>query len=183
MHDSPLSRRRFLGVAGGVAAWLVAAPPDLFAWSTESPYKVLTPEQAAAFDAFAAQVIPSEPGSPGAREANVTRFVDNGLADFAKEQRPKFERALATLNASAGASGFAALTPARQMELMHTLQNENRGVFETLRAPVIAGMFANPSYGGNTGKVGWQLLGFEDRFFWQAPFGYYDQPAEEKRRE
>ena len=28
------------------------------------------------------QVIPSEPGSPGAREANVTRFADNALASF-----------------------------------------------------------------------------------------------------
>jgi gluconate 2-dehydrogenase gamma chain len=188
MHDPSLSRRRFIGVAGGVAAWL-AVPPDLRAASTdprvETPqrYKVLTAEQAATFDAFAAQVIPSEPGSPGAREANVTRFVDNGLADFVKELRPEFEKAVSALNANAGAAGFAALTPARQMEVMRALQNENRSAFETLRAPVIAGMFANPSYGGNTGKVGWKLIGFEDRFFWQEPFGFYDQLAEAKRRE
>jgi gluconate 2-dehydrogenase gamma chain len=189
MHDSPVSRRRFLGVAGGVAAWLAAAPSDLFSASIDAPigsprrYKVLTAEQAATFDAFAAQVIPSEPGSPGAREANVTQFADNGLADFAKELRPEFEKALVALNAHAGAAGFAALTSARQIEVMHELEKANRPVFEALRAPVIAGMFANPSYGGNAGKIGWKLIGFEDRFFWQAPFGYYDQPAEAKRRE
>jgi gluconate 2-dehydrogenase gamma chain len=185
MHDSPLSRRRFLGVAGGVAAWLVAVPPDLFASSAEPTrgYKVLTFEQAATFDAFAAQVIPSEPGSPGAREANVTQFADNGLAGFAKEQRPEFEKALAALSAHSGATSFATMTSTRQIEVMRGFDQANHAAFEVLRAPVIAGMFANPSYGGNAGKVGWKLLGFEDRFFWQEPFGYYDQPAEAKRRE
>ena len=189
MHDSPLSRRRFLSVAGGVAAWLVAVPPDLFAASadthaeSERTYKVLSSEQAAAFDAFAAQVIPSEPGSPGAREANVTRFADNGLAGFAKDQRPEFERALAALKVHAGATSFAAMTSARQIEVMRDFDKANHSAFEALRAPVIAGMFANPSYGGNAGKVGWKLIGFEDRFFWQAPFGYYDQPTEAKRHE
>jgi gluconate 2-dehydrogenase gamma chain len=189
MRDSPLSRRRFVGVAGGVAAWFAAAPSDLLANKRESPadsaqqYKVLTAAQAAAFDAFAAQVIPNEPGSPGAREARVTQFADNGLASFAKEQRPDFEKALAALNARAGATGFASLTPAKQVEVMREFEQANRTAFEALRAPVIAGMFANPSYGGNAGKVGWKLIGFEDRFFWQAPFGYYDQLAEAKRRE
>jgi gluconate 2-dehydrogenase gamma chain len=184
MPDSPLSRRRFIGVAGGVAAWFVVAPPDLFATGYEAGrYKVLTTEQAATFDAFAAQVIPSEPGSPGAREAKVTQFADNGLADFAKEQRPEFEKALAALNARSGTSGFAALSSARQIEVMRDLEKANHGAFEALRAPVIAGMFANPSYGGNAGKVGWKLIGFDDRFFWQAPFGFYDQPAEAMRRE
>jgi gluconate 2-dehydrogenase gamma chain len=189
MHDSPLSRRRFVGVAGGVAVWFATTPSDLLASSSESPtdsaqrYKILTPEQAATFDAFAAQVIPNEPGSPGAREAKVTQFADTGLASFAKEQRPDFEKALAALNARAGATGFASLTPTRQIEVMREFERANRTAFETLRAPVIAGMFANPSYGGNAGKVGWKLIGFEDRFFWQEPFGYYDQLAEAKRRE
>ena len=193
MHDSYLSRRRFLGVAGGlaggVAAWLVAAPPDLFAVGNELAadgavrYKVLTAAQAAAFDAFAAQVIPSEPGSPGAREARVTQFTDRALASFAKDQRPDFEKALAALNARAGKGGFAALTPTRQIEVMREMDKADRATFEALRAPVIAGMFANPSYGGNAGKAGWNLLGFKDQFSWQEPFGFYDQPSEVSHRD
>jgi hypothetical protein len=35
-------------------------------------------------------------------------------------------------------------------------------------------MFADPAYGGNSDKVGWKLIGFEDRFAWQPPFGEYD---------
>lgn len=38
----------------------------------------------------------------------------------------------------------------------------------------ITGFLANPEYGGNTGKIGWKLIGFEDRFVWSAPFGWYD---------
>jgi hypothetical protein len=38
-------------------------------------------------------------------------------------------------------------------------------------------MFASPSYGGNRNLVGWKLLGFDDRFAWQPPFGYYDRDA------
>jgi len=189
MHDSPLSRRRFLGVAGGVAAWLVAAPPDLFATIDAAPaegagrYKVLNTAQVTAFDAFAAQVIPSEPGSPGAREARVTLFADRALAGFAREQRPDFEKALAALNLRAGKGGFAALTSTRQIEVMREMDRADHGAFETLRAPVIAGMFANPSYGGNAGKAGWNLLGFKDQFSWQEPFGFYDQRAEISNRD
>ncbi len=189
MHDAPLSRRRFIGVAGGVAAWFAAMPSDLLAANTQSPpgnpqrYKILTVEQAAIFDAFAAQVIPNEPGSPGAREAKVTLFADTGLASFAKEQRPAFDHALGALNTRAGTAGFASLPTARQIEVMREFEKANPSAFETLRAPVIAGMFANPAYGGNAAKAGWKLIGFEDRFFWQEPFGYYDQPAEAARRE
>ena len=29
-------------------------------------------------------------------------------------------------------------------------------------------------YGGNRDRVGWKLIGFEDRMAYQPPFGYYD---------
>ena len=43
------------------------------------------------------------------------------------------------------------------------------------RAAVVVGMLADPKYGGNRDKVGWRLLGFEDRFHWTVPFGDYDR--------
>jgi gluconate 2-dehydrogenase gamma chain len=198
MHDSLLSRRHFLGVAGSLAVWLAASPADLIAASTDdahgvasgSPprYRVLSASQAASLDAFAAQVIPSEPGSPGAREANVTRFADNGLASFAADQRPAFTKALVALDAEAvrlvpDASGFATLTAPQQIAAMQAMDKSEHDAFETLRIAVIAGMFANPSYGGNTGKVGWKLIGFDDRFYWAPPFGFYDREDEVRRHD
>jgi gluconate 2-dehydrogenase gamma chain len=195
MHDSQLTRRHFLGVAGSLAVWLAASPADLIAASTDATHgaasprlRVLSASQAASFDAFAAQIIPSEPGSPGAREANVTRFADNALASFAAEQRPAFIKALAVLDAGAtqlvpGAASFSALTTPQQMLVIQSTDKSNHDAFETLRIPVLAGMFANPSYGGNTGKVGWKLIGFDDRFFWTPPFGFYDRDEEVRRRD
>ena len=37
-----------------------------------------------------------------------------------------------------------------------------------------AEFLANPEYGGNTGKAGWRAIGFDDRFVWAEPFGWYD---------
>lgn len=192
MPESSLSRRHFLGAATGAAAWLALGPNVLLAAgeaaardgavSPASPWRVLTVEQAAMMDAFAAQIIPADARSPGAREAHVTRFVDNGLATFARGQRVEFEAAIAALHeetgrhASDGAT-FASLDTARQVAVMQGLETSSPKAFDALRTPVIAGMFANPSYGGNAGKAGWKLIGFDDRFFWQAPFGYYDRDA------
>jgi gluconate 2-dehydrogenase gamma chain len=38
----------------------------------------------------------------------------------------------------------------------------------------ILGFLSNPEYGGNRDKVGWKLIGFEDTFAYEPPFGYYD---------
>ena len=198
MPNLSVTRRRFLGAASSFAVWLAASPAELLAASTDDKlrsdrgaaprYRVLTVAQAAAFDAFAVQVIPSERGSPGAREANVTRFADNGLSSFAKEQCADFVKAIDALNAEAIrlvplASDFASLASVQQADVMRSMDKSNHAAFEALRAPVITGMFANPSYGGNTRKVGWRLLGFDDRFYWQPPFGFYDQRREARRRD
>jgi gluconate 2-dehydrogenase gamma chain len=192
MHEPWLSRRHFLGAATGAAVWLAIRPSVLLAAAEETarqgalspapPWRVLTAEQAATIDAFAALIIPAEAGSPGACEAHVTRFIDNGLASFAKEQRAEVERAIAALNEETsrqmnGGATFAALDPTQQHAIMQALEQSTPSAFDALRTPVIAGMFANPSYGGNAGKAGWKLIGFEDRFFWQPPFGYYDRDA------
>ena len=196
MADQSVSRRHFLGVAGSLALWLAASPAELAAAATEPPardgeqptYRTLSPDDAATYDAFAAQVMPSEPGSPGAREANVVRFADNVLAGFAKEIRPVFDRGITALNAAAARTGkgrrrFAALSSSEQVAVMRALEKSDHDTFELLRSGVIGGMFANPSYGGNANKVGWKLIGFEDRFSWQPPFGFYDTPAEAARRD
>ena len=198
MPNLTVTRRRFLGAAGSFAVWLAASPAELLAASRQNvpgaehdgapAYRVFTLAQAAAFDAFASHVIPSEPGSPGAREANVTRFADNGLAGFAREQRADVVKAIDALDVEAmrlvpGAALFASLASSQQADVMRSLDKTNHGAFEALRAPVITGMFANPSYGGNARKVGWKLIGFDDRFYWQPPFGFHDQKREARRRD
>jgi len=56
-----------------------------------------------------------------------------------------------------------------------SLEKDKHPFFDALRGATIAGMFANPEYGGNHDKAGWKLIGFDDRFSWAEPFGWYDR--------
>lgn len=186
MTDIP--RRRFVAAAGGAlaAAWVFADVEQLRATAEHvaalgrlQRLEVLTPAQAAALDAATSQILPSD-DTAGAREARVVNFIDRALATWQKEQRPTFEAGVRELDARAakqvpGARSFAALADAQQHAVIASLETDRHEFFNVLRGATITGMLANPEYGGNFGKQGWQMLGFVDQFSWTAPFGYYDR--------
>jgi gluconate 2-dehydrogenase gamma chain len=187
MHQD---RRSFLAVSGStLAAFWFASNPDeirealkharrLAADPGAAPaWEYLTAEQAADVEAFASQIFPSEPGSPGATEAGVVYFVDRSLATWGANEREPFTRGLDELNGEVakrwpGTARFAALSPDRQVEIMRA--REKTDFFGNLRGVTLMAIFGNPSYGGNRDKIGWRHLGFEDRYAWQPPFGDYD---------
>ena len=188
MLDDTLGRRDFIAVSctAIASAWLAADPNELraslahaaraLAAAPASSWEFLTPDQAADVDAIVAQIIPTD-DLPGAREAGAVHFVDHSLATWARGQRDSFVQGLDELNREAGhrwpgTSRFAALPLGRQIELLHAV--EQTPFFKTMRFLTIAGTFANPSWGGNHDRIGWRMLGFEDRFVWQPPFGEYD---------
>ena len=145
---------------------------------TDKPVKfgTVTPEQALDVDAIAAQIIPTD-DTPGAREARVVSFVDKALATWAAPLREPFAGGLDALNAEVerrwpGTGRFAALAPPRQTELLRG--QEQTPFFQQMRFATIAGMFSLPAYGGNADRIGWRLIGFDDRHSWQPPFGDYD---------
>jgi gluconate 2-dehydrogenase gamma chain len=109
----------------------------------------------------------------------VVDYIDRSLATFAAEQRPLFEAGLADLDARAarrvrGAAAFAELGPEDATALLRELDAERSPFFEVVRVATITGFLANPEYGGNAEKAGWKVIGFDDRFVWSAPFGWYD---------
>jgi len=180
-----LSRRRFIAAAGAGAAsvWLTASPRDLIAAAkhaaTARRFEVLSAIDAADFEAFAAQIIPTD-DTPGAREARVVHFVDKALTTFAKDQRADLEKGLKELRARAakaqrGATSFAALPPDKQVAIIAAMEKDKHPFFENARSATIAGMLAMPEYGGNFNKIGWKWIGFEDKFSWGEPFGWYDR--------
>jgi len=187
MLDDALGRRAFLAASctAVASAWLAADPDQLraslafaraHAAAPPGSWEFLTPDQAADIDAIAAQIIPTD-DVPGAREAGAIHFIDHSLATWARTQSEGFPRGLDDLNREArqrwpGAGRFATLSAQQQIELLHAI--EPTPFFQGVRFLTIAGTFANPSWGGNRGKVGWQILGFEDRFMWEPPFGDYD---------
>jgi len=189
MPDS--SRRTFLASVGGsiAAVWLAAETRDLLAAGARAAHaaaqvpqpawRFLTAEQAADLDAMSAQIIPTDE-TPGAREAHVVYFMDQALATYAKQRREPVTKGLKDLRARSakmfpGAKSFAALTEAQQIALLTALEKAKNPFFEEIRNATIAGMFANPEYGGNYGKIGWKMIGFDDRFSWGPPFGWYDR--------
>jgi gluconate 2-dehydrogenase gamma chain len=210
------TRRKFLAQSAGALGllFLDSLTPQLIAQANEHAraaaaessraFKFLTPLEAADFDAFAAQIIPSTDGSPGAREAGVVYFADYALTVLNPEQQKDFRGALAalhaaTLKAQPGAASFASLSSENQIAVMKTMDKppgsaeatnglaaasglggKDAEAFAGLRAMVLTGTFCDPSLHGNRSKVGWNLIGFDDQSYWAPPFGYYDAHQEEK---
>lgn len=122
-------------------------------------------------DAFAAQIIPSEEGSPGAHEAGVVYYIDRALAGFMRDLQPLYRRGLQVLSDLAtGGFGaeFVALTGDQQRALVEALDaragadpDDFAGQFyRIVREHTVQGFFGDPAYGGNRDVVGWKLVGF-----------------------
>ena len=180
-----VSRRAFLAAAGAGAAsvWLALEAHELLALSEHAAqakqFTVLNALDAADIEAACAQIIPTDE-TPGAREARVIHFIDRALATVAKDQRPAFEKGAKELRSRAakaqrGAKSFAALPNDKQIAVIAALEKDKHEFFFQLRYATIAGTLCHPDQGGNFNKVGWKWIGYDDRFSWAAPFGWYDR--------
>jgi gluconate 2-dehydrogenase gamma chain len=193
--DLDLTRRSFLAQAGASLGvlYLGSLTPELLAQAHahaqsaaaggSKSFRFFSAHQAADFDAFSAQIIPTD-DTPGAREANVVHFTDYVLSVFDRDQQTPMKDAFKALHEQAaktlpGATSFAALTSAQQIEVMKAM--ETTPAFGLLRAYTLAGVFCDPALGGNKDKVGWKLIGFDDTFLYKPPFGYYDAHADEEK--
>ena len=184
------SRRTFLAQAAASlgAFYLVGLTPEVLAQSHEhakvaprnldgQPFRFFTPQQAADYAAFSEQIIPTD-DTPGAKEANVVRFVDFALSEIEPQNKQDFAKALVALNAQAKktapqAASFSGLSSAQQIEAMKAIEQSDD--FGMLKNYTLVGFFGDPSDGANKDEVGWKLIGFEDKFYYAPPFGYYDE--------
>ena len=189
-HD--LSRRRFLiGSGSGLGAvWIGVQWPAILAAQEHAhraaqqgqsvAFEFFTPEQAREIEAMTAQIIPSD-DSPGAREAHVIYFIDRALVTFERDKQPSYTRGLHDLHAKTlelfpRAQRFSELGPEDQVRLLRAIENSK--FFEIVRVHTIMGFLSNPEYGGNTNRLGWKLIGFEESHVHEPPFGYYDAEYE-----
>ena len=146
----------------------------------------LTPAEARTMRAFAAQILPSEPGLPGAEEAGVVYFVDRAFGDpFFADAVPVIRAGLAELDTHARAAGaregFSSLGHADQLAILRGIA---KGPFFTsARTLVLTGAFADSSHGGNRGGAGLTIMGMDHRPSYTAPFGWYDARSEAERAE
>ena len=176
-----VSRRAFLKGFGGVAgsSWMTARLPMLMALGQAActakeagaAFKNLSTQEANELAAIAAQIIPATE-TPGAREAGVIYFIDAALGGFMAGAVGFLRAGLKDLLA-ANEGSFASLSSDEQISALKKIEMDP--FFGTVRFLTVTGMFCMPSRGGNREHMGWDLLGFDYRHAWQAPFGYYDE--------
>jgi gluconate 2-dehydrogenase gamma chain len=142
-------------------------------------FEFFTPEQAAEVESVAAQIIPTD-DTPGAREAGAVYFIDRALTTFDRDRQQVYTHGLEDLQAKARelfprATKFSGLSAGQQIQVLKAI--EKTPFFAQIRTHTITGFLANPEYGGNRDEIGWKLIGFEGKFHYQPPFGYYDAEA------
>jgi gluconate 2-dehydrogenase gamma chain len=175
------TRRLWLSQCVGIAALADIAAAQQHAHeaaqsASPPPFQTLDPATAAELDAITSQIIPSTDG-PGAHEAGIVYFIDRALSTFDANLRESYRKGLADVQQKrkemfAASASIAALKSEQQIQLIHAI--ENTDFFQLLRTHTMYGFLGNPSYGGNRDRIGWKLIGFEDRMVFQHPFGYYD---------
>ena len=194
MNSPSGSRREFIAASAALlgGSWLSTQLPMLGAlaeWArgaaaAQSAFTILTPAEARTMEAFAAQIIPTDADSPGAKEAGAVWFIDRALGPgYFPEFRETVKSGLAELDARArrrrkGASGFADLDMRDQIRVMR--QVEETPFFFAGRMLSVMGVLADPRHGGNREHASARILGIQHQPAYQPPFGWYD--AEEARR-
>jgi gluconate 2-dehydrogenase gamma chain len=183
------SRRSVLvgGFSGLSSIWLTTHLPGILsakrhadaiaALGRPGTLEFFSAEQAVEVESVAAQVIPTD-DTPGAREAGTVYFIDRILNTFEREKQGTYTQGLTDLRAKTrdlfpNVDKFSELKSDQQIQVLSTI--EKTAFFAQIRLHTIVGFFANPEYGGNQNKIGWNLIGFEDKFDWRPPFGYYDR--------
>ncbi len=187
------SRRSVLvgSLSGLSSIWLAAHWPGILA-AQEHAHTVVesgrpatlgffSSDQAAEIESMAAQIIPKD-DTPGAREAGTIYFIDRALTTFDQDKQAAYKQGLQDLRAKTheffpNADKFSELNSTQQIQVLTAM--EKTAFFGQVRSHTIVGFFANPEYGGNHEKIGWNLIGFEDKFAWEPPFGHYDRESKQ----
>ena len=130
-------------------------------------------DEARIIDALASEIIPSEPGSPGAHEAEVVHYIDEMLAGFGRELQDVYRTGLEAVRQAVDpevdhATSFADLTPDARHRLVERMARLHESepdaflgqFFAILREHTIQGFFGDPAYGGNVNEIGWRLVGY-----------------------
>jgi gluconate 2-dehydrogenase gamma chain len=138
--SSPLSRAELLkraGVMGAAAAVPAALAPEAARAEAElaelRQMRALSPGEATTIAAFCERLIPSDSTGPGAKEANVVRYIDRALAGDLAAFRQAYSAAVLAIDALAESrygAAFAAL-PADKQDAILSDMEQNRTADKT----------------------------------------------------
>ena len=180
------SRRDFIKTSGIVtgSSWLAANMPLVVSASqlaaenrqAEAAFENISLEESTELSAWVDQIIPQDE-TAGATEMGVVYFIDVALGGFMSGAAPMLRQGLEEFqkkvkSAYPDISRFSDLSFENQTVMLKSV--EETPLFGMLYFMTMCGAFCLPSYGGNRGNAGWDLVGFDHRHAWLPPFGYYD---------
>ena len=196
-----MRRREFLtisaGTIGATALYILTRESSTFerrGANVVVPLRFFTAKEAGVVSAACERIFPRDANGPGAMDAGVVIYIDRQLAgpygrDKYRYVKPPFVTSVPEHGYQGeenprqiyragihGLGNFGKLSPAEQVLKLQAI--ETSGFFQLLRRHTIEGMFCDPAHGGNTGLVGWVLIGYPgpqwsyrqdiDRHFGQA---------------
>jgi hypothetical protein len=147
-----MKRRDFLvggavSAGGAASGFFGSALLRYLSSSPDTPWKVLSAEEARRIDELAGEIIPCDEISGGAREAKVVRFIDWQFAPGAP-----YENELGFLRESlAKAKGMAA----------GEIEKKFPAFFKRFVMLVNQGYYGHPNHGGNSGYLSWRAAGID----------------------
>lgn len=161
-----MKRRVFIGTA------VAGAGVGASCRTHVSPWRFLTEAEARTLEAWAECLIPADQ-DPGARDADVVRYIDTQLTGFFKRDRMKYRGALEAMEIDAKRThgrGFTELGMAEQTTLLENIeagrgekevwgQDGGKGAFEMVLNHTLQGFYGNPRHGGNRNYASWKMLG------------------------
>ena len=131
------------------------------------PLMFFNRHQAAVVEAMAARIVPSEAGSPGAREARAIVYIDRALAGYFASLQVLYREGVESVEAMSLAQFgkyFVEMEDSQQDELLQSMVSGSlpkaAEFFAVVYEHTIEGIFGDPIYGGNADAVGWRLIGF-----------------------
>lgn len=134
-----------------------------------SPHGTFSALELATVAAACERILPRDE-DPGAKDANVPAYIDRMLqTPELKQMKTDFLQGLSALerrSRSMFKKGFMEAAPEQQDELLAIFKDSGAGTgeahfFELLMVLTLEGFLGDPSYGGNQGRVGWRLVGFD----------------------
>ncbi len=124
----------------------------------------------AVLEAVVSRLIPADENGPGAAEAQVARYITRALDGDYRQHRRAYEEGLEALDGHARSTlhdAFVSLAPEHQDAVLADVENglvpgsgSAQAFFELLLRHTVEGMFGDPQWGGNAGRIGWRLLGY-----------------------
>jgi gluconate 2-dehydrogenase gamma chain len=180
-----MKRREFITLPakclGGLLVYTLAGVPvrmEAQEGTVRLPLRFFKASEARVIAAACDRIFPSDASGPGAKEAGVIIYIDRQLAGPYGRDRHRYTKGPFVESGlehgyqakaspqeiyrdglrQLGEDDFADLDAAKQDERLRAL--ETTVFFRMLRTHTIEGMFSDPLHGGNTGLIGWQLIGY-----------------------